>query len=371
MDINSALIILRDLQRRRMASANPKARLLLRVASRWVKRAAIAPSNPHANELCYAQALNGALDLANERASFQARWPQTKRGAAAGKQDGKWPALSPKWLNPAGHNIYAPVFKSVMAFQIPQDAKEDLLMMLLSGVGTSSEEVGGQTMATLRKAPAFHQAGDQLKGPIKSGTSEPDSTSNSVVGKVVGIAKNALLDIQRASQRRRFKPIEGDEDFGGDTSSSPDKGIEEQEAALNLADRILSNDRMLFGIFGRLATASSTERNKLLDKAKNVWTGNRALSNVKKKDPTGGQDLMLAWLELIKSGTATPTFAQIVNLVNANTRDPAVITLRASTPLINNDWTKAKELGIESLQRAWSNDKEVKALLIQVLQDID
>lgn len=371
MDINSALLILRDLDRRRVASNDPKSRLFLRVASRWVKRAAIAPNNAHANELCYAQTLNGALGLAADRASFQARWPQTKRGAAAGKQDGKWPDLSPEWLTPDNHNIYAPVFKSIQAFQLPADMKEDLLMMILSGVGTSTAEVGGQTMASLRKAPAFHQAGEQLKGGIRSGTIEPSSTSNSVVGRVVGFAKNALTDIQRSQQRRRTKDVETDEDFGGDTSQSPDKGIEEQEAALNLASRILSDPRMLFGVFSKLATASGRERDKLLEMAKDVWTGNRALTNVKKKDPMGGQDLMLAWLQLIKAGNPTPTFAQIVNIVGSSTRDPALVTLRSSTPLINNDWTKTKELGVESLQRAWANDKTAKALLISVLQDVD
>jgi len=361
-------MILRDLERRRVASSSPKSRMSLRVASRWVKRAAVRPS-AGANELCYAQTLNGALGLASDRASFQARWMQTKRGAAAGKQDGKWPALSENWLTPAGHDIYTPVYKTVMGFQIPADYKDDLLMMLLSGVGTSTEEVGGTTMASLRKSPAFHQAGEQLAGGIKSGTIEPESRTNSVVGRVVGFAKNALTDIQRSQQRRRTKDVETDEDFGGDTSMSPDVGIEQQEAALNLATRVLSNPKLLFGLFSKMSTVSSGQQ--LLEKAKDVWTGNRALTNVKKKDPTGGQDLMLAWLQLVKSGTANPTFAQIVGVVNADATDPAVVTLRASSPLINNDWTKAKELGFESLQRAWANDKEAQSLLIEMLQEID
>ena len=369
MDIHSALQVLHQLNSRRMATANPQARLFLRVASRWVKRAAVRPS-AGANELCYAQTLNGALDLASERASFQARWGQTKRAAVAGKVDGKWADLSPEWLDPAGHDIYTPVFKTVMGFQIPADAKDDLLMMLLSGVGTSSVEVDGTMMASLRKAPAYHQAGEQLKGQIRSGSTSPTSTSNSVVGRVVGFAKNAQLDILRTQSRRRTKDVETDEDFGGDTSMSPDLGVQEQEAAQNLATRILSDPKMLFGVFGKLALESGAERNKLLGKAEYVWTGNRALTNVKKKDPSGGQDLMLAWLELIRSGNPAPTFAQIVNLTNANTRDPDVVTLRASSPLINNDWTKAKELGMESLQRAWATDKDAKSMLIQVLQEV-
>jgi len=370
VDINSALLILRDLEHRRVASSDPKARMLLRVASRWIKRAAVKPS-PGANELCYAQTLNGALGLANERASFQARWMQTKRGAAAGKQDGKWPDLSENWLNPAKHDIYTPVYKTVMGFQAAADQKDDILMMLLSGVGTSTEDVGGSMMASLRKAPAFHQAGEQAKGGIRSGTIEPESRAGSVTGRVVGFAKNALMDYQRSQQRRRFKDVETDEDFGGDTSMSPDVGIQSQESALNLANTILANPKMLFGLFGKMATVSGSARNKLMEKAEDVWTGNRALSNVKKKDPTGGQDLMLAWLQLVKAGSPNPTFAQIMGIVNANTKDPAVVALRASTPLINNDWTKAKELGTESLQRAWANDKEAKGLLVDVLEEID
>lgn len=377
MNFSEALSVYQQLNSRRTASTDPRVRLQMRLAARWVKRAMVSPTTVGINEMCYAQVLNGALALAPAFAPMSnplAAYRTAKMKAQSGKKDGKWENLSDEWFNPESQNLYLPVYKSVRAASgLTNEEKEDLLMRVLMGIGTAMRETtegAGDWAQTLREGPAFWLAGEALKSKIKSGASLPTTFgSGGAITYVVVIAKNAAMDIFRNKQRSQTRGVERDEEYGG-TQFSADIGRQEDDAPENVAETILSNPELLERLFNTaLPKSGGQARVALINEARVFWNSLTALTAVRRaKDPTRGKGLILAYLELVEGGVTDPKFPAIASLAMKKST-PEETQFRTDTPLKGNDWTETKEIAFGAMSKMWSKNREVKDLLAKYLEE--
>jgi succinate dehydrogenase flavin-adding protein (antitoxin of CptAB toxin-antitoxin module) len=159
--------------------------------------------------------------------------------------------------------------------------------------------------------------------------------------------------------------VETDEDYGGDTHYSPNQTLEANEAIKEVLSRLFdANDPdYMFMFFSGVADGTGSDRTKLLDKAESAFRNNGNMASVKLKDKSRGLDMMLAYLDLIRSGNEKPLFKDITTVMSRQRVSPETEAARTESPPHNNDWTKAKEIAFSGLARAWKGDREVQATL--------
>ena len=349
--------VLASLKNRRTAS------LSTRVAIRFVEAYVVSRG---ANELAYAQTLNGAFGFGDK---YNADWRKTQKKIFAEMQENpdKYQDFSVDWLTPANYDIFKPLHDKVKASKNVSSADaDDILGLIMTGVSNTG----------VRKAFGYHRAGEILSKAILSGASTPKTRSgNSVVGKVIGFSGNATTDVLRKLKRQR-----GDQNMDDVTVRStkppPSRDIDvalsvtpsEQGDASYLEFKedfidALANSKNVEGMMGTLSeNRSSSAARKVLEEAEKFWRQDRSLEKVKKKDKHRGRDLMLAYVDLLRKGHADPRMDEITSVFRSiPTQDDEVMHMRAATPTRNfhNDIKKAKALGFASFGKALQRKKRL------------